>query len=301
MSRADTFPAAATMSASAPASAGDSPIPASASGRPTVEIARGFSSRPVALGFGVLFELRGGDRLGPDGIVADLAMDWQPGLMRLVAHSCEDLRIGGCGWFTMPPTLLAGPPGVGRTHIARRVAAAAGVPHFEIDASDTGLFASAAPPDVRLPLPPLVGMALTLCANPVVSIRNVDRANALAAAVIGRLVDTRANRRFVDEAVGATLDLGAVTWLVHAPDVQAVPDGVRRSLVHLDLERPGPEARRLLAVDLAAEVTADFGLPPPDGALVDEMVGMITRIRSAETVGGLHGQVVRWLQDRAGD
>lgn len=239
---------------------------------PTMEIASGFSTRTVPLGLDGGFELRGGDRLGPNGIACDLAMDWHPALMRLVEAACDDQRVRGRPWFTMPPTLLSGPAGVGRTHIARRISAAAGVPHLVMDVRDHDSAMRRHAPDVPMPITPVVGMALTRCANPVVSVVNVDGADQEELAHIARLLDVRQNGRFVEPGLGATLDLSQVTWLVQSSAPDALRDRLRDVLLEVRLEEPEDMDATFLVIDLIAEVIADNGLEEPDADAIREIV-----------------------------
>jgi len=97
--------------------------------------ARSLSGRPLPFGTDLALELRGGGRLGPSGIIGDLDLDWEPQFMGAVAQACADQRVLGRDWFTMPPMLLGGPAGVGRTQVARWLARAAGLPHIMFDAA----------------------------------------------------------------------------------------------------------------------------------------------------------------------
>lgn len=226
-----------------------------------------------AFGSDGVFELRGGDRLGPTGVAFDLAMDWHPQLMRAVEKACEDQRILGRDWFVMPPTLLLGPDGVGRTHIARRLATAAGVPHVEFDLADPHIGRHEAAPDVRMPLPPFVGMWVSRCANPVVSVVNVDRAGPVGLSLLQRLVDPRVNGRVVASALAAQFDLSQVTWLVQSGAADALPARLHDLLVEVGLEDTEIDDSAFLKIDLIAEVVADFALEPPSPADVEEIVG----------------------------
>lgn len=267
--------------------------------RPGIELARGFSSRPLPLGLNGHFALLGGERLGPNGIAADLALDWHPEFMRAVTQACDDLRIGGCPWFTMPPILLAGPAGVGRTHIARRLATSAGLPHFVLDAAVDATFDPTAAPNVLLPLPPIVGMALTRCANPIVSVVNIERASTIALQAITRLVDLRVSRRYVDEGLGATLDLGAVNWLVHATEPNNLPIELASALLRVDLAMPEGQHFEIHIVDLVAEAVADLGVPAPDHEALMKMIDQLTQCGigdSTRHASNLSSAIRMWLR-----
>lgn len=183
---------------------------------PSMIFARSLSGRPLAPGSDLALELRGGDRLG--GILADLDIDWEPGFMGAVSGACADQRLRGLDWFTMPPILLGGPEGAGRTHVARSLARAAGVPHIMFDATTWMFTWRCAGPDVPLPLPISTAMIASGCANPVVSVTGLERASMGMIDLLARLVDPSSNCRFVDEGLGAVIDYGAVTWIVQGSE-----------------------------------------------------------------------------------
>ncbi|WP_294300965.1 hypothetical protein [uncultured Sphingomonas sp.] len=266
---------------------------------PMMEIASGFSTRAVPLGLDGAFELRGGDRLGPNGIACDLAMDWHPALMRLVEAACDDQRVRGRPWFTMPPTLLSGPAGVGRTHIARRISDAAGVPHLVMDVRDHDAAHRRHAPDVPMPITPVIGMALTRCANPVVTVINVDDADREALAHVARLLDVRHNGRIVEPGLGATLDLSQVTWLVQSSAPDALRDRLRDVLLEVRLEEPEDMDATFLVIDLIAEVIADHGLDEPDAETIRAIVhGSVVRrggYRRTVTTASLYDEIARQL------
>lgn len=268
---------------------------------PAMEVSKCFSARGAALGFDGPFDLLGGDRLGSDGVAFRLAMDWHPGLMRHVAAVCGDQRVQGRSWFRMPPTLLAGPDGVGRTHIGRRIATEAGLPHVTLDLHDARLVRREASPDVPEPVPPLVAMAMTRCANPVVSVINADTAPPPALALVTRLVDPALNRRIVVDALSTQLDLGQVTWLIQSSAPDRLPDRLCDRLVRIDLQVPDGEAIEFMTIDVLAEVVSDLGLRPPGGDVVEAVLARVGGRRGhpprVVRMRELYDDVVAHLQD----
>ena len=246
-------------------------------GVPTMEVASSFSSRPVLLGLDGPLNLLGGDRLGPTGIVFELAMHWQPNLMRAVGYACDEQRLRGCDWFTMPPVVLCGPRGAGRSHVSRRIAAAAGVPYLEIDANDADCTHHHSWPNVEMPSPLFVGMALTRCANPIVSVANLETSSPDRIERICAMIDPSRNRQFVDEALGATLDLSAVTWLIEGTSADMLPERLRHVVGWIDLKEPAGDAVGDLVIDIIAEAMADLDLPRPSSGDILRMTDHFQR------------------------
>lgn len=270
--------------------------------RPSMMFARSFSGRPLAFATDVPLELRGGDRLGPSGILCDLDMIWQPGFMSAVEAACADQRIRGREWFSMPPLLLGGPDGAGRTHVARRLALAAGVPHIHFDVSCDMFARPRMGPDVPVPLPIAAAMLASGCANPVVSVTGADGLSDPMALMLSRLVDRDTNDRFVDEANAAVFDFSAVTWCVQTHDRPAAeieqrgnfshaqpgrPAGVPRivtdRLARVDLREAESEHYCLLVIDVLAEALSDRGIQCPRGLDLRNLFATAERWRDRTT------------------
>lgn len=276
---------------------------------PSMMFARSLSGRSLAFGSDVALELRGGNRLGPSGIVADLDIEWEPEFMGVVAQACADQRVRGRDWFTMPPILLSGPEGAGRTHLARRLANAAGLPHIMFDASTWMFTWRCAGPDVHLPMPITTAMVASGCANPVISVTGAQEASSGMIDLLARLIDQTCNDRFVDAGLGAVVNYSAATWIVqdtakavepsrptYAGSVQQVHRGVSNTLSRLlqrvQLQDAGPEHYDLLVVDVLAEVLTDLGQPLSPRIDLEELFDRARRWPSP---------TMRQLYDRIGE
>ncbi|WP_068094096.1 hypothetical protein [Novosphingobium rosa] len=264
---------------------------------PTAIFARSFSSRPVPAGTEVALELRGGDRLGPAGIMFDLDMDWEPEFLGAVENGCSNQRIRGRDWFSLPGILLGGPVGAGRTHVARRLARAAGVPHILFDAATDMFTRHCARPDVPLPLPIAPAIMACGCANPVVSIVGIEAASEDMVTIVSRLVDGATNSGFPDQALSAAIDYSAVTWIVQARDADEVPDRLASRLDRIDLRGGEREDRDLRIIDVLAEVLADRAIGLPPGIDLEDLLGDARRwVRDDPSTAKLY----RRVDDRVG-
>lgn len=248
--------------------------PAPADGPPTLVVGSSWSRGPMALGLDRPFELRGGDRVGRDGLAATLPLDWLPEFMDLVGDECFERDMLGTGWFGLPPVALVGPEGSGRTHVARQLARHAGLPLVVLDvAGDEGvrrLLPAALPPEVGMASDLVVAMAASCCANPVVLVTGCGEADAEALAALECMVDRHAGCRWLEEGIEAAVDLSCVTWLVAVDDEGVLPHGLMRQLQVVGTRLPLHEshdgstpAEQLMLLGLVDEVLADLGMSGP--------------------------------------
>ena len=184
---------------------------------PAMIVGRTDDDREPPLGLGEPFALMGGDRLGPAGIRFALAHEWQPDFLAAVENACETaIREERC-WFRLPPALLVAHAGVGRTHAARRLASAAGVPHVILNLCDPLIAANlgnGGEIGEALWISPLTAaMAATRIANPVVSVIGVGT-NPHADAALAEMIDPETASSWHEDKLGVEIDLGEVSWLI---------------------------------------------------------------------------------------
>ena len=270
-------------------------VPAQSGNVPALIFARSFSSRPLSFSTDVSLELRGGDRLGPTGILCDLDIEWEPQLMRAVSDACSAQRVRGRDWFSMPGILLGGEAGAGRTHVARWLARAAGVPHILFDASSDMFLRPFARPDVELPIPISTAMVASGCANPVVSIVGIEEATYEMVSFLSRMVDATSNAAFPDQSLAAVIDYSAVTWIIQARDIDAVPDRLSCRLNPIELQGVEPGQHELRVIDVLGEVLADRAIAVPADLDLD---GLFASARG--WLGRSTDEIYRFVDDLVG-
>lgn len=248
---------------------------------PTVVVATGFPQRALPLGLAQPLELRGGPMLEPEGLLSSLPFDWLPALLGFVAESCAGLVDRGDAWLTMPPAALAGAAGSGRTHLARQIARHAGLPFATLDVGEPDAFERLRPtpshPDVAIPPTPLLAMARSGCANPVILVTGVAQASDATIEALSAMVDPEVSGEFVDEALEAILDFSHVNWLIATPPGTPAAARLPQTMHVVDVGRlrSDPE-NEALAFSLVMEAMADLRISSDDlGGSAAQLLGQL--------------------------
>jgi ATP-dependent Lon protease len=134
----------------------------------------------------------------------------------------------------LPPILLAGPPGIGKSALVRAFANAAKLPLFMVQAgagheasSLTGLSRSwrAAEPSL-----PVRSIAASGVANPLIAVDEIDKSVLEGGAQFGRLVDAllallerSTASSWTDPYLGTQVDLSCVNWILLVNDPGVLP------------------------------------------------------------------------------
>jgi hypothetical protein len=244
---------------------------------PSTVIGRSYAGRRMLLGLAEPLELLGGDCLGPDGIAADLCLEWVPGLATHVAEACRRQVAADRNWLKLPPTALIVPEDDYALHLAAAFARAAKVPFAHIDLSKAGLSSSGMTPErgshpVLPPMPVLV-MATSGCANPVIVVTGADTASDDDCVQLAGMLDARTGRHWACEALEGVLDLGCITWLIVTRNEHALHRAIYSRVKLIPAEIPRSRALRTLSVAMgvidAMEIDA-ADVAPDLAPMIDE-------------------------------
>ncbi len=163
--------------------------------------------------------------------------------------------------IAVPPILMLGPPGVGKTRTARLIAQALRVPYAEL------CMASADDPSAlvghslswrgarmgRLASPLLNNEARS--GSPVFVLDEIDKANAHHAmeqplAFLHNLLEPENAKVFEDEFLGVPIRADHVLWVMTANDVGRIPPSLLDRMLVLTVAAPTPEQQARIATAL---------------------------------------------------
>jgi ATP-dependent Lon protease len=178
--------------------------------------------------------------------------------------------------FELPPVLLIGPPGVGKTHIARELAKAIGMPTVSISMPNQSTAQVFCGRDMSWKSPAIGTIARTLITNnsatPLMILDEIDKTAGRLTEYgdtlgpLHDLLEPSTARAFEDELLKVRFDASRICWLATANDLDPLPPSlVDRFLV---IEVPAPSEQQMLAVlhSLYADLVATW-----DGWFVTEL------------------------------
>jgi len=170
----------------------------------------------------------------------------------------QDSRDG----LEVTPMLLLGPPGIGKTHFAKRLAEllGTGMSLVPMSSMTAGWLLSGASSQWKGAKPGKVFDALVegQYANPVMVIDEIDKAGADVQydplGALYSLLEHDTAHAFVDEFAEVPIDASQVIWVTTANDVRGIPEPILNRMNVFEIDAPSPEAARQIARQLYASI-----------------------------------------------
>jgi ATP-dependent Lon protease len=192
----------------------------------------------------------------------------------------EDIRkqlalcIDSADSIELPPMLLLGDPGIGKTHFARRIAQLMGTGYGFVPMSSltAGWVLSGASSQWKNAKPGKVFDTLVNgdYANPVMVIDEIDKASGDGQydplGALYELLECGTATRFVDEFVEVPIDASGAVWFATANDAVRIPEPILNRMNVYEIEPPDAEGAGRIAMSIYREIRGghDWGKAFPE-------------------------------------
>jgi ATP-dependent Lon protease len=175
----------------------------------------------------------------------------------------QDSRDG----LEVTPMLLLGPPGIGKTHFARKLAEllGTGMSLVPMSSMTAGWLLSGASSQWKGAKPGKVFEALVdgQYANPVIVVDEIDKASADAQydplGAMYSLLEHDTAGAFMDEFAEVAIDASQVIWIMTANDERCIPEPIMNRMNVFEVEAPSLAAARVIARNLYTSIRVEHG------------------------------------------
>src|SRR5438105_12270220 len=212
------------------------------------------------------------------------------------AEVLEDIRkhlalcIDSDDSIELPPTLLLGAPGIGKTHFARKIAQLLGTGFGFVPMSwlTAGWVLSGASSQWKNAKPGKVFDTFLNgeYANPVIVVDELDKASSDGQygplGALYELLEIETATRFIDEFVELPIDASGAVWLATANDASQIPEPLLSRLAVYEIEPPDEAGSAHIAASIYREVrnAHDWGRQfpeSPSSATLDKLASLPPR------------------------
>jgi ATP-dependent Lon protease len=167
-------------------------------------------------------------------------------VMEFVRRRCVLARLVHNAPLRLPPILLSGEPGVGKTAFTQRLAQVLDVPLVNIDVAtlDTSFKLTGLDAGYSTGKPGLIWDALQqTCMSPIVVLDEIDKLQSLTDGGLGfllGLLEPSTATRFIDACMGVPLDASAIHWIATCNEPDRIDSALRSRMHMFEIGLPTP-------------------------------------------------------------
>ena len=204
----------------------------------------------------------------------------------------------GQPWIRLPPTLLVGPPGCGKTRYLRRLSELTGCGHQIFSAGGSTdcrmLIGTARGWHSAQPCLPLMAMHIHGTANPIIVVDEIEKAQTSHHGGVHEgllsFLELESSRRFYDECLLTKTNLGEVSWFATANSLDGIPDALLSRLNIYKVGGPSLEDFDVILDALRGDYAKELGIQ------ASELPGISTMVRACLQLAFAEGKSIRQIK-----
>jgi ATP-dependent Lon protease len=207
--------------------------------------------------------------------------------------------------FSMPPLLLSGPPGVGKTRFISELASVLGTDFYSLDYStvSSGFVVAGGASSWSDSKPGFISNSIrsSRFANPIIMLDELDKASVDTRhdpmGPMYSLLEKHTAKRFIDEYLEIPFDVSSIIWIASANYPERIPEPIRSRMLEIKISLPTNEQSiaiiRSIYTELLLEPWGEHFAVELDLKVINKLVTVSPRIARIQLENAMANAVQR--------